>query len=702
MQGNNNNNAFVRVLSNLAKAVLKIKCNFNVLPPNSEELGYTYIDKRPGTKERIAQIFINPTHEMFIGLSEIERYMFAFGVAVHEMLHQRFTDFNYFERKLKKSKPEYANLYSMIDNIFEDSRIEFFGNQCFGGWALKCLKFAIQKTWDMSEDFTGAPEPNQIIAALIQYGDTGKIKGSFSSNKAAQVFCKLVQDYFEPAVHNPVGSESIDLSFEATDYLLSQYPAPKVPAQSRHQTSGSGENARSQAQGNADQQQKQAARNKTLNSVKNGSNQPQQQSQSQSQQQSGQAAQSQANSQNEQNGQSGSSGQQQNSQNGQDSNGQQSSAAGNTENNSNSSNSGSQNSQNSNGSDSSANTQGTPGEASSGSYTPGSNPIDNSGEGVEGEDDTPSEIDDVDDAEAEAQLEAEFEEAAKTLQQQLDKAEAQIESEVKRQDETTETLGITNDPEANRAIIRRVRTSDVEVDQYNRYDEKHGISAFGDEIAEELATIFRSKNEGWERSTRGKLNLERYLDPNFNSPFVFDRKLAKANDVAVAMLIDNSGSMDGYNRIDTVRQMAASCAEAFNTLGVPFAVYGHDGSWDDVDFRIYKDFDDEQWYNIVRMEAGNYNLDGASIRIASDYLKRRDEANKVLIVMSDGLSHNVPNAELSIREAAQFATVCGVALATEEFEAIRQMYGENFIVCNVMEELPEKLTEKMKELAVNW
>ena len=70
--------------------------------------------------------------------------------------------------------------------------------------------------------------------------------------------------------------------------------------------------------------------------------------------------------------------------------------------------------------------------------------------------------------------------------------------------------------------------------------------------------------------------------------------------------------------------------------------------------------------------------------------------------MSDGLSHNVPNAELSIREAAQFATVCGVALATEEFEAIRQMYGENFIVCNVMEELPEKLTEKMKELAVNW
>lgn len=734
------NDAFVRVLSNLSKAVLKKYCIFNILPSYSEDLGYTYIEKNIRGKEPIAQIFINPAHLMFANLSEIERYMFAFGVAVHEMLHQKFTNFEYSERMIKKLPEKQVPLFQMIDNIFEDSRIEFFGNQVFGGWALKCLKYAIQKTWEMSSDIKDSDPLGEVIGALIQYGDTGKIKGSFSTQEAAEAFCYVVENYFEPAIHNPIGSESIDLALEATKYLCLQFPNSRaVNPPSRHQTRGRGENAKAQSQGSSDNRQKQNNRNKTLQKVKNGCNncdqknsQGAQENSSQGQQQKGQGTQSSS---------AAEKGQQQNSEAG-------SSSAQNTD-------AGAANETGENGNTScSANNSSS--KNSRNSPTKG---IDNSGRGVEGTDDTPSEIIDVsentgmqqsvsssengdsesedstqansgetsadntgnedlgqtgsengfsqdgseeDDGKEDEELDAEFEAAAAKLAEQLNKAAEQIASEVKKQERETETLGITNDPEADRAYITRVQTTDAEVDAYQLFDNRYGLVEQGEELAAELATIFRSKNEGWERSTRGRLSLERYLDPNFNSPFVFDKKLAKANDVAIAMLVDNSGSMSGCNRISEVRKMASVCAEAFNALNVPFAIYGHDGNGSSIQFSIYKEFDDEQWYNIVRMEDGDYNYDGGSIRIASDYLKRRDEANKVLIVMSDGLSHNVPNAELAIREASQFATVCGVALATRECEAIKQMYGENFITCEYMDELNEKLTEKLKELSVNW
>ena len=278
------NNAFIRVLSDLAKAFIKIKCNFNLLPPGSNDLGYTYIDRKIGSKDKIAQIFLNPEHRITQGMSEIDKYMFAFGVAVHELLHQKYTNFSYSETRFRRVNDKiFLEIFKTMDNIFEDSRIEFFANQCFGGRALKRLKFAIQKTWELSGDITGLDEPNQIIAALIQYGDTGKVKGTFATTKAEATFAYIVENYFEPAAHNPVGSESTDLAYAATEYFLQQYPAPKgIEAPARHQTSGTGENARAQAKGNADQQKKQAQRNKTLAKAKQNSQQSQQNSQQQS------------------------------------------------------------------------------------------------------------------------------------------------------------------------------------------------------------------------------------------------------------------------------------------------------------------------------------------------------------------------------------------------------------------------------------
>ena len=108
---------FLAVLSNIAKASLPYNCIFSLASPQNEELGYTFIEKRKGSDKPVAHIILNPAHTLLKKLSEIERYMFSFGVAIHEMLHQRFTDFDYFEEKYKEVKDSEKNLFSIIDNI---------------------------------------------------------------------------------------------------------------------------------------------------------------------------------------------------------------------------------------------------------------------------------------------------------------------------------------------------------------------------------------------------------------------------------------------------------------------------------------------------------------------------------------------------------------------------------------------------------
>lgn len=581
--------SFLAVLSNIAKAALPYSCIFSLASPQNDELGYTFIEKRKGSNKPIAHIILNPAHKLLKKLSEIEQYMFSFGVAIHEMLHQKFTDFDYFEEKYKEVKNSEKNLFSIIDNIFEDSRIESLGNLCFGGWALKCLDFAVKTTWELSENFSSQKEYQQIITALIQFGDTGKIKGTFQTSEAADTFHFIAKNYFIPAIRKADGAESTDLALEAARYLLSVYPDAKcIRAKQRHHTIGHGETVLIKTEKDSPSLLKEDTLNSTLLQVANGD------------------------------------------------------------------------------------------------YTKGSEKCP------------------LDTYEWEEEFENEILQAAEILQNKINKAEEQRNSEITCKHETIEHLNVTNDPEVTGINIIHVRTGANDIDKYNRFNSIHNCSGYGIDLASDLSIIFKSKNEGWERSSKGCLNVERYFKTDFTSPLVFDKKLSKANDVAIAMLIDCSGSMEHGHRIETVKAFSACCAEAFNMLAVPFSIYGYNSIESSIDFRIYKDFDDRQWCNITSMCADGENVDGTSIRTAGIFLKKRNEENKVLIVLSDGETHNVSNTEQAVREAMQFSTVCGVALAPNKSEEIRQMFGENCITCERINDLPDKLTEKFKELAVMW
>lgn len=664
--------AFQKVLTDLSKAVISVLCEFHFLTRKDEDLGFTYREAsymQGSPSQIIAKVFVNPDHSYFARLDEEHKRAATFGVSVHELLHQKFTDFEGFEQVVRRTTLDRkANLLKTVFNIFEDSRIEYFANQVFGGNALAGLRYCIKLIWEKSPEIDStAPELDQVLNALIQYGDMGKIKGSFGTQHAKRVFLRVVE-LFDKAVTSPDCQNCIQLSLAATDILNHEFPSGNVPLAPKMSQGGRGERARSQksSQTSASARQKQKERRKTRNEI---------------------AAQDNASQDSVSNDEEASKGST-----------SESDGACSTGNNS---------------SGGSAN-DGFENSTDSGAETPFVDNCTNPGSDtvyVGTDEGVGTDEDDIDENEDEAdedidQLEEAFTEALDALVDDLsDKitlAEHQIEESAKLSYGSSERFEI-QDEEASHGFLHIMPVLQDVVDMYlARLPE---IQGYADELVSSLDVIMRTKREGWDMSKTGRLNIKRFYDPNFQSPYVFDKRLGKTNDVAVALLIDESGSMCAFSRIEEAKKMAMVMSEAFNELGISFAVFGHSAeeqSSNDLNIRVYKNFDDDQWFSLELLKARSINFDGAAIATAGGFLSKREEANKLLIVLTDGSSHNVPNAELAIREVSQFATVCGVALATNEADSIRQMYGENFIVVKKMSELNDKLTEKLIELSVNW
>lgn len=156
-------------------------------------------------------------HELYKGLSEGEIDMFRLGVTVHECMHQVFTNFTYAyseQERLRRSGyfiSEYDEwIYHQVLNLVEDPAIESMAPQVVGGLPLKALRYSI-RTIDTKTDYTveAEDEIHEITKALIQFGDVGLIKFSWTFDKAREVFLKIAPLFYE-AINEPDGRKRID------------------------------------------------------------------------------------------------------------------------------------------------------------------------------------------------------------------------------------------------------------------------------------------------------------------------------------------------------------------------------------------------------------------------------------------------------------------------------------------------------------
>lgn len=189
---------------------------------------------------------------------------------------------------------------------------------------------------------------------------------------------------------------------------------------------------------------------------------------------------------------------------------------------------------------------------------------------------------------------------------------------------------------------------------------------------------------------------------------VFYKRREKSNeaDLAILLLVDESGSMSHYGRDKYARLSSMILYDVCEKLSIPFATIGFDASFKDrtVFHRHYVDFDSrnsKEKYNLARIKARCDNNDGYSVKYAGEYLKRREEADKILIVISDGAPLHgkagyfgpaaVKDTGRVVQELERDGIqVYGLAIGDGKTQ-IKKIYTKNYIDIPNLKSLPNRL-----------
>lgn len=198
---------------------------------------------------------------------------------------------------------------------------------------------------------------------------------------------------------------------------------------------------------------------------------------------------------------------------------------------------------------------------------------------------------------------------------------------------------------------------------------------------------------------------------------IYESKMKQRRDIAVAFLVDMSGSTNSNvkNRtvIDCEREALIIMAEAINQLNDSFAIYGFSGQGREmVDFYILKDFSESYDINVKRKASGiqsmGQNRDGAALRHTINKLKARGEKSKLIVFLSDGQPidngysghYSIQDTKMALREARQagIKSFC-ITVDNNAKNYLPNMYCySNWIRINDIAQLPEKITNIYRRL----
>ncbi|MFZ5877188.1 MAG: nitric oxide reductase activation protein NorD [Nitrospirota bacterium] len=204
---------------------------------------------------------------------------------------------------------------------------------------------------------------------------------------------------------------------------------------------------------------------------------------------------------------------------------------------------------------------------------------------------------------------------------------------------------------------------------------------------------------------------------------LYVRREKRVRDVAVALLIDTSGStgrqIAGSGRvrrvIDVERESLALVGSALDALGDQFALYAFSGHGRHaVDCRVIKAFDEPFGAGTLARISGlapsGQNRDGAAIRHASHHLHARDAAVKLLILLSDGrpldddyaADYALEDTRAALREARALGIHPFCVTVDDHADAyIERLYGDvHYTVISDVRALPERLPKIYKRLTM--
>lgn len=206
------------------------------------------------------------------------------------------------------------------------------------------------------------------------------------------------------------------------------------------------------------------------------------------------------------------------------------------------------------------------------------------------------------------------------------------------------------------------------------------------------------------------------IDP---SDRIYDRRDKRERQVAVAFLVDMSGSTGrqletGQRRvIDVEKEGLVLLTEALDAIGDQYALYGFSGQGrHQVDFMVLKDFSDTRRYQIGQRIAAmtplQQNRDGAAIRHAVQKLLRCPARHRLLVLLSDGRpldgeygeEYALEDTRMALREARQqgISPFC-LTIDQQASSYLKRMCGDvQYLVLDNILTLPERLPRVYQRL----
>ncbi|WP_395149753.1 AAA family ATPase [Enterococcus thailandicus] len=179
--------------------------------------------------------------------------------------------------------------------------------------------------------------------------------------------------------------------------------------------------------------------------------------------------------------------------------------------------------------------------------------------------------------------------------------------------------------------------------------------------------------------------------------------------LAVAIRLDESGSMIREDRIEAAKKAAIAIAEFAKRVNIPLMINGDTA---DVSVRektsifSYKEFADTfQWLDekLVTMKPRQNNRDGAVLRVVADKLNQQPATTKLLLNISDGQPKALPDytgkkAKEDIQEVIKEYDRQGIifiaAAIGQDKEEIKEIYGESrFLDITDLQEFPKQMIQ---------
>ena len=311
-----------------------------------------------------------------------------------------------------------------------------------------------------------------------------------------------------------------------------------------------------------------------------------------------------------------------------------------------------------------------------------------------------------------------YDRAAADIERLLDKmaekaACEQLENErIQELNDVAQNISYGNIHEGVPIRINRIASVDEElIEQYNA-------------IAGPLINISRQLQKSLQKQLKenrrgGKLTgliMGRRLDVhalcrNDGKVFYKNNLPNEIPELAVGLLLDESGSMCSCDRCTYARASAIILYDFCQSLDIPVMVYGHSTDYTDVgntvalySYAEFDGFDHDDKYRMMDIAARGSNRDGAALRFVAEQLSKRPEAVKILILVSDGqpadsgYSGSAAEEDLrGIKQEYQRKGILFVAAAIgDDKQNIERIYGDSFMDISDLKQLPTKLTAVVK------